>query len=139
MDLDQENLNLVEAIESVEEVNYDDLLEGWENECEEDNNYRMFLLDESAPKAAENIFESLNLLQYIQSEKENEDVESDDEFHMIIDSDDEEDLVISNTLPTKLSPCVIVDNSKGEIFRCCSTEKLVSMHSFSEHRKWMHL
>ena len=117
MDLDQENLNLIEeVIELTEEINYDDLVieeEGLENECEEDNDYSMFLLDESAPKAAKAIFESPNL-QYIQSENENEDVESDDESCMLIDSDNEEDLVIPNTLPIKLSQCVIVDNSKGE-------------------------
>src|SRR5438094_414095 len=80
----------------------------------------MFLLDESAPNAAKTMFESLNL-QCIQGD----DVESDDESHMLIDSDEEEDLTIPDTLPTKLSPCIIVDNSKGEISRCCSTEKLV--------------
>ena len=117
MDLDQENLNFIE--EAIEEINYDDLVEDeLENENEED--HRMFLLDESAPNAAKTMFESLNL-QCIQGD----DVESDDESHMLIDSDEEEDLTIPDTLPTKLSPCIIVDNSKGEISRCCSTEKLV--------------
>ena len=79
MDLDQENLNFIE--EAIEEINYDDLVEDeLENENEED--HRMFLLDESAPNAAKTMFESLNL-QCIQGD----DVESDDESHMLIDSD----------------------------------------------------
>ncbi|CAJ0856402.1 8351_t:CDS:2, partial [Entrophospora sp. SA101] len=40
---------------------------------------------------------------------------------------EEDNELIPNTLPIKLSPCVIIDNSKGEISRCCSTEKLVSI------------
>jgi hypothetical protein len=102
MDLDQENLNFIE--EAIEEINYDDLVEDeLENENEED--HRMFLLDESAPNAAKTMFESLNL----------QCIQDDDESHMFIDSDEEEDLTIPDTLPTKLSPCIIVDNSKGEI------------------------
>nr|CAG8573396.1 2159_t:CDS:2 [Entrophospora candida] len=64
MELTQENLNLDEKeIELMEEVNYN-LVEkekGLENECDEDDDSRVFVLDESALETAKTIFGLQNL------------------------------------------------------------------------------
>ena len=122
MDSNQRNLNSIEKdVELMEEVCYN-LVEkekGSESEYDEDDDSRMFVLDEPALETAKNLFDSQRSqdAQDEESSDEESDEESgeenDEEFHIFNDSNNEGDFVIPDTKPTKLSPCVIIDNSNS--------------------------
>ncbi|CAJ0855978.1 13619_t:CDS:2, partial [Entrophospora sp. SA101] len=90
MELTQESLNLDEKeIELVEEVNYNLV----EKEKGSEDEY------ESALETAKTIFGLQNLQDIQVGERE-----SDEDFHMLNNSGDEGDFVITDANPTKLSP-----------------------------------
>jgi hypothetical protein len=142
MDLNLENLNLIESTEDESESEFEDEddggggngCDGNEDESDEDDDSRVFFLDQLAPKIAKEIFKSQIDIDIQESDDDDGDDggddgdDGDDESH-ILDNTDGDFFIIPSSKPTKLSPCVVIDNynSSGGISRCCSIEKLVPL------------
>ncbi|CAH1770113.1 11925_t:CDS:1, partial [Entrophospora sp. SA101] len=105
MNSNQENLYLAE--DELMELDQQTFQDGEENSD-----------DESDEETEKLVFDIQNF-QNIQEERNDD--ESDYEWGSDKEEIDEE-IDIPDYSPTKLSPCVIIDNSSGKVSQCCSTQ-----------------